>query len=104
MPSDITVAALNRLSQLAPMFGRPFTHEPMMRWPRGKGGDLVERFAGCFAFFLEAVRDVGAVWEVGDADGAAAWVAPASLGSGRRSTRGTSRGSSLRALTAATRC
>ncbi len=77
MRSEITVAAPRRLPQLAPMFGRAFIHEPMMRWPLGEHGDLVKRFTCCFAFFLEAARGLGVVWEIGDADGAAVWVPPA---------------------------
>lgn len=73
---EIAVIAPSRLAQLAPMFGRAFIHEPMMSWPLGERGDLVERFTCCFAAFLEAVRDLGVVWEVGDAEGAAVWVAP----------------------------
>jgi GNAT superfamily N-acetyltransferase len=49
---------------------------PMMRWPLGEHGDVVDRFTRCFAYFLEEVLELGVVWEVGDANGAAVWVPP----------------------------
>ncbi len=65
-----------RRSALAPVFGRAFVREPMMRWPLGSDGDPAERFTRCFAYFLEAALPLGLVWEAGRADGAAVWVAP----------------------------
>lgn len=65
-----------RLSALAPVFGRAFVHEPMMRWPLGCDGDLADRFTRCFACFLEAALPLGLVWEAGRSEGAAVWIPP----------------------------
>ncbi len=73
---DVARAGPDRLSGLAPVFGRAFVNEPMMRWPMGEHGDVVDRFARCFASFLSAAADVAIVWEAGDAQGAAVWVPP----------------------------
>jgi GNAT superfamily N-acetyltransferase len=73
---EITRAGPDRLFALAPVFGRAFVNEPMMRWPMGDHGDVVERFTRAFAYFLEDVLGLGIVWEAGDADGAAVWVPP----------------------------
>jgi hypothetical protein len=43
-----------RLTALATIFGRAFVEEPMVRWPLGSNGDLVERFTRGFVYFLEA--------------------------------------------------
>jgi GNAT superfamily N-acetyltransferase len=64
------------LSALAPIFGRAFVHEPMMRWPLGSNDDVAERFTRCFAYFLEAALPLGWVWEAGQAEGAAVWIPP----------------------------
>ena len=76
VPVEITRAGKDRLEILAAMFGRSFVDEPMMRWPLGVHGDLVERFTLHFAYFLEHVLGPGMVWEAGDAAGAAAWIPP----------------------------
>lgn len=76
MRIEVARAAPDRLLALAPMFGRAFVDEPMMRWPMGEQGDLAARFTSCFSFFLEAVIGLGLVWEAGNADGAAVWVPP----------------------------
>jgi GNAT superfamily N-acetyltransferase len=68
--------ARSHVSALAPVFGRAFVHEPMMRWPLGSDGDLAERFTQCFAYFLEAALPLGLVWEAGAAEGAAVWIPP----------------------------
>jgi GNAT superfamily N-acetyltransferase len=69
-------AGTDRLSALAPVFGRAFVPEPMMSWPLGSGGDLPERFTRCFGYFLEAALPLGLVWEAGHAEGAAVWIPP----------------------------
>ena len=66
----------DRLSALAPVFGRAFIDEPMMRQPIGDRGDVVDRFTRCFSYFLEKALGLGIVWEAGHAKGAAAWVPP----------------------------
>jgi GNAT superfamily N-acetyltransferase len=76
MRTEVTRAGPDRVSALASMFGRAFVDEPMMRWPLGDHGDVVDRFARCFAYFLEDVLGLGIVWEVGDAKGAAVWIPP----------------------------
>jgi GNAT superfamily N-acetyltransferase len=80
---DVTVTRDRaRASVLAPVFGRAFVHEPMMRWPMGSGGDLAQRFTRCFAYFLEVALPLGIVWEAGEAgeageaDGVAVWIPP----------------------------
>jgi GNAT superfamily N-acetyltransferase len=65
-----------RVTALATIFGRAFVGEPMMRWPLGSTGDLVERFTRCFAYFLKSALPLGLVWEAGQADGAAVWIPP----------------------------
>ena len=73
---EVEPAAPDRLSALAPVFGRAFVDEPMMRWPMGASAEVVDRFTCCFAYFLERVLELGIVWEAGDAHGAAVWVPP----------------------------
>jgi GNAT superfamily N-acetyltransferase len=73
---EVARATPDRLAALAPLFGRAFVNEPMMRWPIGDAGDVVDRFSRCFAYFLEEVLGLGLVWEVGDAKGGAVWVPP----------------------------
>lgn len=73
---EIARAGPNRLSALAPVFGRAFVDEPMMRWPMGEHADVVDRFTRCFAYFLEDVLGLGIVWEAGTAKGAAVWIPP----------------------------
>lgn len=75
---EICTAGPDRLSVLAPLFGRAFVNEPMMRWPLGEHGDLVERFTRCFAYCLEEVLELGTVFEAGDANGATIWFPPGS--------------------------
>ena len=65
-----------RLTALASMFGRAFVDEPMMLWPLGSNGDVVECFTRCFAYFLEVALPLGLVWEAGRAEGAAVWISP----------------------------
>lgn len=65
-----------RLTAIATVFGRAFVDEPMMRWPLGASGDLVERFTRCFAYCLEAALPLGWVWEAEQAQGAAIWIPP----------------------------
>jgi GNAT superfamily N-acetyltransferase len=74
----VSPAGMDRLLALAPVFGRAFVNEPMMRWPMGEtqDKDLAERFTRCFAFFLEIALGLGLVWEAGTASGAAVWVPP----------------------------
>jgi ribosomal protein S18 acetylase RimI-like enzyme len=73
---EVVTAAPDRLSALAPVFGRAFVDEPMMRWPMGEHGDVVDRFTRCFAYFLGEVLGLGFVWEAGTAQGAAVWIPP----------------------------
>ena len=61
------------VSALAPVFGRAFVNEPMMCWPMGLGGDLVDRYTRCFAYFLDLALPLGIVWVAGEADGLAVW-------------------------------
>jgi GNAT superfamily N-acetyltransferase len=76
VPTEVARAAADRLAALAPVFGRAFADEPMMRWPMGEHGDVVDRFTRCFGYFLERVLGLGLVSEAGDAKGAAVWVPP----------------------------
>jgi GNAT superfamily N-acetyltransferase len=75
-PVEVVRAAPERLSALAPVFGRAFVHEPMMLWPMGEHGDVADRFTRCFSHFLERALPLGIVWEAGRALGAAAWFPP----------------------------
>ncbi len=58
---EVEPAGLERLGALAPVFGRAFINEPMMRWPMGGGDDNVDRFTRCFAYFLEIALGLGLV-------------------------------------------
>jgi GNAT superfamily N-acetyltransferase len=73
---EVGQAAPDRLAALAPVCGRAFVNEPMMRWPMGEHGDVADRFTRCFAYFLAEVLGLGFVWETGDANGVAVWVPP----------------------------
>jgi hypothetical protein len=50
----IVRAAPDRLSALASMFGRAFGDEPMMRWPMGEHGDVVDRSGGPHIWFMRS--------------------------------------------------
>jgi GNAT superfamily N-acetyltransferase len=69
-------AGPDRRSALAPVFGRAFVDEPMMRWPMGEHGDLAVRFTRCFSYFLETALGLGLVLEAGAAHGGAVWIPP----------------------------
>lgn len=73
---SVAPAGTNRLVALAPIFGRAFVNEPMMRWPIGEVQDSTERFTRCFALFLEVALGLNLVTEAGSASGAAVWIAP----------------------------
>jgi GNAT superfamily N-acetyltransferase len=73
---EILPATLHRIDALAPVFGRAFVDEPMMRWPMGACDDPVDRYTRCFSYFLEIALDVGLVTEAGPGRGAAAWIPP----------------------------
>jgi GNAT superfamily N-acetyltransferase len=77
---EVGQAGPGRVSALAPVFGRAFVNEPMMRWPMGEQGDVVDRFTRTFAHFLEDVLGLGVVWEAAPAKGAAVWVPPGRFG------------------------
>jgi ribosomal protein S18 acetylase RimI-like enzyme len=73
---EITLAAPDRLSALASVIGRAFVVEPMLRWPLGVHGDVVERFIRGFEYFIEDLIQLGMVWEAGEALGALVWIPP----------------------------
>jgi GNAT superfamily N-acetyltransferase len=73
---EVSLAGVDRLLDLAPVFGRAFVREPMMCWPMGEERDPTERFTRCFGFFLEVALELGLVWEAGTARGAAVWIPP----------------------------
>ena len=72
----VTLATPDRRQALAPIFGRAFVDEPMMRWPMGAQGDLVERFTRCFDCFLQHALPLGIVFESHAGRGAAVWTPP----------------------------
>ncbi|HEY1507939.1 MAG TPA: GNAT family N-acetyltransferase [Solirubrobacteraceae bacterium] len=74
--TDVRTAGPDRLHALAPMFGRAFVDEPMLRWSLGLEGDLVEMLGCCFGYVLERVLGLGMVREAGGALGAAFWIPP----------------------------
>jgi GNAT superfamily N-acetyltransferase len=74
--ASVAAAAPDRAWTLAGVFGRAFEHEPMMRWPLGGDGDVVDRFTRAFGYCLEEMLELGAVWEAGGAEGAAIWIPP----------------------------
>jgi len=71
---EIKQALPARLSAVASVLGRAFVTEPMMRWPYGDQGDLEERFARGFEYYLGDLIQMGMVWEAGEAMGAAVWI------------------------------
>ena len=73
---EVTRSTPDRLPALAPMFGRAFVDEPMMRWPMGEHGDPVDRFTRAFAAVLEQVLPHGLVWEASAGQGAVLWFPP----------------------------
>jgi GNAT superfamily N-acetyltransferase len=75
----VVPATRNRLTVLASAFGLAFADEPMMRWPLGVHGDVVDRFTHCFSFFLHEVLDLGVVSQVGNGTGGAVWIPPDQL-------------------------
>jgi GNAT superfamily N-acetyltransferase len=73
---EISSAGADRLHELAPVFGRAFADDPMMRWSMTGKQDPTVRFTHCFAFFLEAALELDLVWEADMARGAAVWIPP----------------------------
>jgi GNAT superfamily N-acetyltransferase len=73
---EVRPAGVDRLPALAPVFGRAFVDEPMMRWPAGSPEGAAECFTRCFSYFLELALDLELVWEAGVAMGAAVWIPP----------------------------
>jgi GNAT superfamily N-acetyltransferase len=73
---EVAPAAPDRGAALAALFGRAFVDEPMMRWPMGERGEVVDQFMRAFAAFLDQALPLGWVWEAGDAHGAAVWIPP----------------------------
>jgi GNAT superfamily N-acetyltransferase len=73
---DVRTAGPDRLPALAPMFGRAFVDEPMLRWSLGLDRDIVAPLTTCFRFMLERVLGLGMVREAGGALGAAFWIPP----------------------------
>jgi ribosomal protein S18 acetylase RimI-like enzyme len=59
----------------------------MMRWPLGTSGDIAARFTESFRAFLEGLIPIGAVWEAGDALGAAVWLGPSHVDAWRSAQR-----------------
>lgn len=75
-PIRISLAGADRLALLAPVFGRAFVDDPMLRWSLVGTQDPTERFTRCFAHFLEVALDLDLVWEANPAVGAAVWIPP----------------------------
>ena len=75
-PIAVASAGTDRLGALAPVFGRAFVDDQMMRWPMGRWGDPEDQITRCFSFFLEMALGSGVVWEAGAACGAAVWIPP----------------------------
>ena len=73
---EVVQSTPDRAGALAPVFGRAFVDDPMMRWSLGVHGDVENRVRRCFSYFLEQVLEFGVVWEVGVGSGAAVWVPP----------------------------
>jgi GNAT superfamily N-acetyltransferase len=73
---EVVQSTPDRAGALAPVFGRAFVDDPMMRWSLGVDGDLESRLRRCFTCFLEQVLEFGVVWEVRAGSGAAVWVPP----------------------------
>ena len=104
-PIKISLAGADRLALLAPVFGRAFVDDPMLRWSLVGTQDPTERFTRCFAHFLEVALDLDLVWEANPAVGAAVWIPPVSAGFGRTTpgTSGVSSNSPMMAARATTR-
>ena len=73
---EVTRAASDRISALAPVFGRAFVDEPMTQWSLGESGEAADRLTSAFTYFLEPVISIGLVWEVAAGNGAAVWIPP----------------------------
>jgi GNAT superfamily N-acetyltransferase len=76
LPLEVSSAGEDRLHALAPVFGRAFVDDPMLRWSMPGPSDAVVRFTACFEYFLERALGLNLVWEAGTAEGAAVWVPP----------------------------
>ena len=72
----MTRATSDRISALAPVFGRAFVDEPMTQWSLGERGEAADRLTSAFTYFLEPVISLGLVWEVAAGNGAAVWIPP----------------------------
>ncbi len=79
MAADIRLATPERLPRIAAMLGRAFVVEPAMLWSYGTDGDVAARFGRFFEIFDESFVESGALWEAGDALGAAGWIPPDGL-------------------------
>jgi GNAT superfamily N-acetyltransferase len=74
--SGVVPAGSDRCEVLAPVFGRAFAEDPMLRWTLGEVADPAERITRCFACFLKRALTLEIVWETGEGQGAAVWIPP----------------------------
>jgi GNAT superfamily N-acetyltransferase len=75
-PIEMSPAGADRRYDLAPVFGRAFADDPMMRWSMAGKLDPADRFTCCFSYFLEVALELDLVWEADRAKGAAVWIPP----------------------------
>ncbi len=75
-PVEVTLAGRGRIHALAPVFGRAFVDDPMMRWTITGTQDPAGQFTRCFKYFLERALGLDLVWEAEKAMGAAVWIPP----------------------------
>ena len=68
-------AASARLPALSGVLGRAFADEPMIQWRLG-GGAPVETITQIFRLLYAGPAELGMLWEGGDGEGVAAWIAP----------------------------
>jgi ribosomal protein S18 acetylase RimI-like enzyme len=67
----------DRLPAMAAVLARAFADDPMIRWPLLPAGeDLGVRIEQTFGSIYDGIVDLGLIWEAGDGDGFAVWIAP----------------------------
>jgi len=73
----IEVVTRDRLPAMAAVLARAFADDPMIRWPLLPAGeDLGARIEQTFGSIYHGIVDLGLIWEAGDGDGFAVWIAP----------------------------
>jgi ribosomal protein S18 acetylase RimI-like enzyme len=76
---DVRRAEVERVPQICDTLARAFADEPLSTWPIGDVSDLRDAVRLTFELVDQHLAQLGLLWEIGDAYGAAAWIPPSHL-------------------------